>query len=276
MLSIGTGFEQKLLSPVASNVRNLLQDGALAWLYWASMESLSLNGQMSWEDHWFGLDEESKKRQFWLNLPLTGKEPKIDEVDKMPYLYDQIQHHLGDLEGIVQVFKAVSFFFELDEPLAQDGARYRCRGSILSRSPDSRDLLQTLRSGYPYAQFFLNETSLGFLTPDDICHGCGRFRKAASFHVRHPSDRVNVYLAFNRLFQRSISAFPQAMQWFEDRQNLRAKFGQPDHRGKVGMRAQEACCGQTERLTGATMAAVANIKKRSLSVRVSSRKRQRT
>ena len=90
VLSIGTGFEQKLLSPVASNVRNLLQDGALARLYRASMESLSLNGQMSWEDHWFGLDEESKKRQFRPNLPLAGKEPKIDEVDKMPYLYDQI------------------------------------------------------------------------------------------------------------------------------------------------------------------------------------------
>ncbi|MDA4133195.1 MAG: hypothetical protein OK454_08755, partial [Thaumarchaeota archaeon] len=84
VLSIGTGFEQKLTSPVASNVRNLFQDGAIARLYRASMESLSLNGQMSWEDHWFGLEEESKKRQFRLNLPLAGKEPKIDEVDKIP------------------------------------------------------------------------------------------------------------------------------------------------------------------------------------------------
>jgi hypothetical protein len=47
VLSIGTGFQQKLLSPVASNVRNLLQDGALARVYRASMQSLSLNGQLS-------------------------------------------------------------------------------------------------------------------------------------------------------------------------------------------------------------------------------------
>ena len=47
VLSIGTGFEQKLMSPVASNVRNLLQDGAMARFYRAAMQSLSLNGQLS-------------------------------------------------------------------------------------------------------------------------------------------------------------------------------------------------------------------------------------
>ncbi|CZT53522.1 uncharacterized protein RSE6_15143 [Rhynchosporium secalis] len=101
VLSIGTGFQQKLLSPVASNVRNLLQDGALARVYRASMQSLSLNGQLSWEDHWHGLDEEEKKRHFRLNLPLVGREPRIDEVDKMQYLRNEIQHHLSDMEGIV-------------------------------------------------------------------------------------------------------------------------------------------------------------------------------
>ncbi|KAH6704168.1 acyl transferase/acyl hydrolase/lysophospholipase [Leptodontidium sp. MPI-SDFR-AT-0119] len=83
VLSIGTGYQQKLLSPVASNVRNLLQDSALARVYRASMQSLSLNGQLSWEDHWHGLDEEEKKRHFRLNLPLIGQEPRIDDVDKM-------------------------------------------------------------------------------------------------------------------------------------------------------------------------------------------------
>ncbi|XMA20786.1 hypothetical protein WAI453_013577 [Rhynchosporium graminicola] len=51
VLSIGTGFEQKLMSPVASNVRNLLQDGAFARFYRAAMQSLSLNSQLSWEDY---------------------------------------------------------------------------------------------------------------------------------------------------------------------------------------------------------------------------------
>ncbi|KFY68725.1 hypothetical protein V496_00869 [Pseudogymnoascus sp. VKM F-4515 (FW-2607)] len=51
VLSIGNGFERKPLSPVASNFRNLFLDGALTRLYRASMESLSLNGQNSWDDH---------------------------------------------------------------------------------------------------------------------------------------------------------------------------------------------------------------------------------
>jgi hypothetical protein len=239
------------------------------------MESLSLNGQMSWDDHWFGLDDESKKRQFRLNLPLVGKEPQIDNVDKIPYLYNQVQYHLGDMEGIERVFKAVSFFFKLDEPPVQDGARYRCRGYILSRSPDSPNLLQTIRTSYPYAQLLFNETSLGFLSPDNICPQCGRFRKAVSFHVRHPTDRVNMHLAFNRLFHRSISAFPQSMKWFEDRQKLGAKFGHPDHRSRLEQPVSEWCCAEGERLMGVSTP-VLNSKKRSLTIRISSRKRRRT
>jgi hypothetical protein len=274
VLSIGTGFEQKLMSPVASNVRNLLQDGALARLYRASMESLSLNGQISWEDHWYGLEEEAKKQQFRLNLPLVGKEPEIDDVDKMQYLYDQIRYHLGDLEGIVRAFKAVTFFFELDEPLILDGGRYVCRGSILSRSPDSRALVQNLGSSYPYAQFFISEISLGFLSPNDICKLCGRFQKAVMFHIRHPSDRVNLYLAFNRLFRRSISAFPQPMEWFVERQKLNAKFGQPDHKSRIERSRDSACSCEVQRHSEAPIYAPES-RKRSLTVHTGMRYKRR-
>ena len=136
VLSIGNGFEQKLLSPIPSNVRNLFQDGALARLYRASMESLSLNGQNSWDDHWYGLEEETKTKHFRLNLPLVGKEPEIDDVDAMQSLYDKVTHHVGDIEGIARAFMAVSFFFELDGPLVRDGPFYICYGSILSSSPE--------------------------------------------------------------------------------------------------------------------------------------------
>lgn len=241
MLSIGTGFQQKLLSPVASNVRNLLQDGALARVYRASMQSLSLNGQLSWEDHWHGLDEESKKRHFRLNLPLVDHEPRIDDVDKMQYLHDQIRHHLGDMEGIARAFKAVSFFFELDQPLVFEGQGYTCHGSILSRSPDSGALVQNLRTAYPFAQFLHQEASLGFLSPKDLCESCGRFQKLVTFHIRHPSDRVDIRFSFNRLFRRSISGFPQPIEWFVKRQKLNAKFGLPDHLSRM-KRAQNSTC----------------------------------
>ncbi|CAD6446983.1 b9c83bf3-81e0-4ea9-9d44-27052d8730c6-CDS [Sclerotinia trifoliorum] len=176
------------------------------------MQSLSLNGQLSWEDHWHGLDEEEKKRHFRLNLPLVGQELRIDDVGKMQYLRDQIYHHLGDMEGITRAFKAASFFFELNGPLVFEGAHFLHQGS-----------------------------SLGFLAPNDLCELCGRFQKLIKFRTSHPSDRVNLQFSFSRLFRRSISGFPQPMEWFVKRQKLNAKFGLPGHRSR-NERAQNPAC----------------------------------
>jgi hypothetical protein len=96
-----------------------------------------------------------------------------------------------------------------------------------------------------------------------------------SFHVRHPTDQVNLYLAFNRLFHRSISAFPTSMKWIENKQKLKAKFGQPDHRSRLEPQARETCCGEVGHHTGPS-ATVPNRKKRSLAIRISSRKKRRT
>ncbi|KFZ02091.1 hypothetical protein V500_00459 [Pseudogymnoascus sp. VKM F-4518 (FW-2643)] len=177
VLSIGNGFERKPLSPVASNFRNLFLDGALSRLYRASMESLSLNGQNSWDDHWHGLDEETKTNHFRLNLPLEGKEPSIDDIDSMDSLYQKTMSHQGDMMEIVRAFKGVTFFFELDRALVDDGPFYICYGSILSRSPDSPRFIRRLISDYPYAQFFNHGTSLGYISNNDICKLCGLYTK---------------------------------------------------------------------------------------------------
>ncbi|KFY30375.1 hypothetical protein V494_08174, partial [Pseudogymnoascus sp. VKM F-4513 (FW-928)] len=177
VLSIGNGFEQKPLSPVASNFRNLFLDGALSRLYRASMESLSLNGQNSWDDHWHGLDEETRTNHFRLNLPLEGKEPSIDDIDSMDSLYQKTMSHQGDMMEIVRAFKGVTFFFELDRALVDDGPFYICYGSILSRSPDSPRFIRRLISDYPYAQFFNHGTSLGYISNNDICKLCGLYTK---------------------------------------------------------------------------------------------------
>ncbi|KAH9204666.1 acyl transferase/acyl hydrolase/lysophospholipase [Leptodontidium sp. 2 PMI_412] len=274
VLSIGTGFEKKVLSPVASSVRNLLQDGAITRFYRAAMQSLSLNGQLSWEDHWSGLEEDAKKQQFRLNLPLVGKEPEIDDVGKMEYLHDQIQHHLGDIEGIARAFKAVTFFFEFDRPLVFEGGRYLCHGSILSRSPDSLDLVQSIANSYPYAQFFNHDLSLGFLSTSDICKFCGRFQKAVTFYVRHPSDRVNLELVFNRLFRRSISGFPQLIEWFLKRQKMNAKFGQPDHKSRIEPSKDVSCSCELERRREVSVLA-SDSRKRSCPFTMRRRKKRR-
>lgn len=277
VLSIGTGFKSKLVSPISSNVRNFLQDGALARFYRASMQSLSLNGQLSWEDHWHGLGEEAKKRHFRLNLPLVGEEPALDDVDKMQYLYDQIQHQLGDMEDIVRAFKAAAFFFELDGLPTLENGLYLCRGSILSRSPDSRALIRSLGAKYPYIQFLNQEVSLGFLAPDDNCKLCGRFRKAVSFYIRHPSDRVNLQLAFNRLFRRSISGFPQPIEWFVRLQKLDVDFGLPNHESRVEQPLRRSCTCEIRRRCGLPVQStqVSENKKRSLPRRGKTRNKRR-
>ncbi|OBT40488.1 hypothetical protein VE00_07880 [Pseudogymnoascus sp. WSF 3629] len=242
VLSIGNGFEQKPLSPVASNFRNLFLDGALARLYRASMESLSLNGQNSWDDHWHGLDEETKTNHFRLNLPLEGKEPGIDDIDSMDSLYQKTMCHQGDMFEIVRAFKAVTLFFELDRCLVEDGPFYICYGSILCRSPDAPRFIQLLTSDYPYAQFFNHGTSLGYISKNDICKLCGRYTKLVAFRVRHSSDQADINLRFNRLYHRRISAFPKPIDWFIEKQKLNAKFGQPNHKSTAGPRQSDCSC----------------------------------
>ncbi|KFY94690.1 hypothetical protein V498_03759 [Pseudogymnoascus sp. VKM F-4517 (FW-2822)] len=243
VLSIGNGFEQKPLSPVASNFRNLFLDGALNRLYRASMESLSLNGQNSWEDHWHGLDEETKTNHFRLNLPLQGKEPGIDDINSMDSLYQNTMSHQGDMIEIVRAFKGVTFFFELDRTLVDDGPFYICYGSILSRSPDSPAFIRRLILDYPYAQFFNHGTSLGYISNNDICKLCGLYTKLVAFQVRHSSDKADIYLRFNRLNHRRISGFPNPIDWFIKRQNLNAKFGSPNHQSTLtGARQSDCSC----------------------------------
>ena len=245
VLSMGTGYQEQLSSPIAPNVRNLFQDGTVARLYRAFMSSLSLDGENSWKDHWSGLEKTTKGQHFRLDLPLNGKEPALDDIDQMPELQRQVRCHLGELSGLARVFKAVSFFFELDEPIIGERLGYRCRGSILSRSPNSRALLQNIALEYPYTQFLMNNESLGFLDPLDVCQDCGNFQKSVTFLIRHPSEKVNLCLMYNRLYRRSISGFPNPMEWFEDRQMFDAHFGRADHGARFRQLMPSDCgCGR--------------------------------
>lgn len=158
----------------------------------------------------------------------------------MQFLQDQIPFHLGDIEGIARAVKASAFFFELRAPIHLHSGRYECTGTILSRSPDNHDLVRNLLQTHPQIQFFKDDVSLGILSLADICDDCGRFQKLASFQVRHPSDRVDLQLVFSRLFRRSISGFPQSMEWFMEKQEMNSRFGRPDHQSQ--RRAIEPAC----------------------------------
>jgi hypothetical protein len=243
VLSVGTGFDKQLLiSPKAPNIRNLLLDRFIPCLYRSFILSISLHGRNSWIDYLNRLNKETKAQYFRLDLPLIGKEPGIDEVDKMEYLQNQVPLYLGDIEGIARAFKAAEFFFELDELLTRDTGIYRYRGSILSRSPNSQALIYNLTAKYPYCRFLTDSGSLlGFLSIEDICQECRKFQKTATFNVCYPSDIVNIFLVFNRLFCRSIGSFLHSVSWFQDRQMLKVQFGQPDHRTRSPRRSDLDC-----------------------------------
>ncbi|KAM3064705.1 hypothetical protein ACMFMF_011797 [Clarireedia jacksonii] len=229
VLSLGTGFRKTLLPTRAPDVRNLLQDGAVARLYRASMSSLSLDGDTNWKDHWYSLNQETKDRQFRLDISLD-EEPNLDDVDQMSNLQSIVRRNTGNLRDIARALKAVSFFFELAKPIYRKGTSYICEGFILSRSPDSCALVSGILQEYPHARFITNsELLLGFLEDNDVCRECRRYQKPISWTLRHPSDTINIYLVFNQLLQRSISGFPHTADWFESKQMLQASFGTPNH-----------------------------------------------
>jgi hypothetical protein len=159
--------------------------------------------------------------------------PDIDSVEQMESLQDQVNHYLGDLEGLARAFKTVSFFFELDKLLTRDSNLYKCRSSILSQSPDSRSLIENLVTEYPYTRFETNSRiSLGYVSRSNLCYTCRHFQKPATFYVRHPIDIVNLFLVINRLFRRSISRFPNTIGWFEGQQKFNMYFGYMDYKAR--------------------------------------------
>lgn len=83
--------------------------------------------------------------------------------------------------------------------------------------------------------------SLGLLQQPDICTSCGRYQKFVSFHVRRLDEIVDIHLAFDHTHLRRISAFPQSMQWFEEKQMMRAVFGRPNHQPALRKRSCDGC-----------------------------------
>jgi hypothetical protein len=274
VLSIGTGFQNEKTSPIIPNFRNIFKDGFLLRLYRASMSSLSMDGQRNWEDHWHGLPDDVKGRHFRLNLPLSHKEPKLDDVDAMNSLEDDVQSYLGDIQGLSRALMAASFFFELDEKMVFDGGVWKCRGSILCRSPDSQALTKRITAEYPLARFVLGKgIYLGLLLEEDICNNCGRFQKTVAFDIQHHSEIIDLRLDFNRLLRSSISAFPRHMNWFEEQQLMQASFGRPDHKEIDCAKSSYQCSCRAQRRSLPML--ISDSPKRSSSSQASKRRSKR-
>jgi hypothetical protein len=196
-----------------------------------------LNSQDSWNEHLNRVKEDERGKYFRVNIPLE-KEIPLDDVGKISHIENLATRHLiaYDFLSIVRALSAVSFFFELHQKPVPVMNRYRCLGSIRSRSPDTTALLNRILEEYPIASFVLNVdsedpgTNLGSINESNLCATCGHYQKHICFDLCHPHQSFCIYLKFSRLWKHNISGFPQTVSHFVKRQLLDARFGRPDHR----------------------------------------------
>lgn len=192
----------------------------------------SLDGERAWRDLANRLDDKSKPNYFRLNVPFSGEEPRLDDVERVEELRRSV--HLQpdgpkDRTGIAFALLVTSFFFELDTiPIFEEG-RYFCQGVIRCRN-NPRSVTRSLNKLFgTHLEFTTSTVSLGLLSVDDVCGTCQLYQRRVRFYVRHLEETVNIYLKANNLERRKLSGFPHDMAWFVSRQRLSMPFGNADH-----------------------------------------------
>jgi hypothetical protein len=127
------------------------------------------------------VSRDERHKYFRINIALT-KEPPLDDVGKILELEDLAAIFLCGYEfsSITQALFAASFFFVLRRKPVKKRRSVVCSGSIRSRSPDARALVEKILQEYPAASFTTEDgTSLGYfggssLDKRQICSGiCG-------------------------------------------------------------------------------------------------------
>lgn len=230
LLSLGTGKEDSLRSPQAPKFRNVLNDGFIPRLCRSFMSSL--DGERAWRDLANRLDDNSKSDYFRLNVPFSGEEPRLDDVERVEELRRSV--HLQpdgprDRTGIAFALLVTSFFLELDTIPKFEEGRYFCQGYIRCRN-NPRSVIRSLNKLYgTHLEFTTSTVSLGLLSVNDVCGTCQLYQRRVRFYVRHLEETINMYLKANNLERRKLSGFPHDMAWFVSQQRLSMPFGNADH-----------------------------------------------
>ncbi|CAN9191242.1 unnamed protein product, partial [Alternaria alternata] len=207
-VSIGTGFARDPESPQIVSRRLGFRDRFFPRLF--RLFNAVLNAQSSWDDHVNRVSRAERHKYFRINIALR-QEPPLDDVGKMPELEDLAADFLRghDFSSLTRALFAASFFFELRRKPVVKRNPVVCSGSIRSRSPDTRALVERILQEYPAASFTTEDgTSLGHVGGPSLCAACGRYRKDVDLKVHHLDQRTSIYLQFNRLSQHRISGFP--------------------------------------------------------------------
>jgi hypothetical protein len=228
-ISIGTGFARDPESPQVVSRRLSLRDRFFPRLF--RLFNAVLNAQSGWDDHVNRVPRDERHKYFRINIALT-KEPPLDDVSKIPELEDLATAFLRghDFSSITQALFAASFFFVLHRKPVAKRASVVCSGSIRSRSPNTRALIERILEEYPASSFTTEDgTGLGYLGSPSLCAACGHYCKNVNLKVQYVDQHISIYLQFNRLARHRISGFPQSVTQIASLQLLDAGFGRPDH-----------------------------------------------
>ena len=231
VVSLGTGTEIEATSPRAPNFRHVFRDGFIPRLYRSFLSSL--DGESAWRDLQNRLDRKSRENYFRLNVGLSNEQTTIDDVDRMSEIREQVTlrpHCDQDCLDIAFALMASSFYFELINPPDYRGGHYRCQGLIRCRLPGV-PVQQLLEKVEVSAWAFTTEAAtLGYYDPErNRCEGCYRYQMRVEFWVRDLADPFTISIRGVTAIGRSISGFPQSIDWFVTQQFLEADFGTPTH-----------------------------------------------
>ena len=231
VVSLGTGAQKTSASPKTTDFRHVILDGYVPRL-WRSYMS-SFNGQKIWDELMNSVDERKREDYIRLNSVLPSDEPAIDNTDRMAELREGV-HVPGMYEDCKKTLYALlvsAFYFELAKAERIREGQYHCRGTIRCRLPGV-PLVHLLRTYNVSNLVFRTDTEiLGYYGGEsDLCSLCHRYQKKVDFLVRHPTEPVTMYTESVAQGRRKLSAFPQAMRWFENHQKLDAPFGTAFHR----------------------------------------------
>ena len=228
VVSLGTGLQKDPSSFPVPQYRNIFADGFIARCY-RTFRKL-VDSEETWKKLINGLDEESQKNYFRLNIPLPGS-MAIDDVSRLEEMRESVHQPriIGECERVVNALAVTSFYFELKRPPRFSRGRFTCQGLIRSRLSGVA-MAALLERTHPSGLTFVTATrTLGpYERGHDHCPNCNRFSKSVEFSIQDLAESVSIMVRGFHGGARNISGLPQSMQWFVIQQGLNDVFGPAD------------------------------------------------
>ena len=242
VISVGTGTRKDSISSRFTSFRHVLFDDCIPRLWRAYMSSF--DDESNFRDVVNNLDEENRDDYKRLNVLLFINESDIDNTSRMSELQKSVRLNSQLRESCRKTLYALliaTFYFELDALSTNSLDKFQCFGTIRCRLPDEVMIKLLGRIHSSRLTFETSSKKLKYYDGmSDLCSLCKRYRKRVEFNVRDLCQLISIRVQSSERSLRKISAFPQTVQWFVDRQALNAPFGTAFH-GDLGHRSCRLC-----------------------------------